>query len=203
MIKILQLLSSDKPIAEIRTDGRRYEVFDDRTNGLVEKFGNGDYTALLRRVARSSQLRLRTKQEGNPGVLRYMLDSGDVAEITTDGRTAILNGDILSEQQKNNLMSAIANGTVTVTHKQQLAKPSPIGETIKAPAGPPNLTSGDRRERQAEFSAGAQKAKAQKANYNHNYDPSIDNMSTEGLEWPKHVQHMAYMLKYGKAPGDV
>lgn len=197
MIKIFQIMSNAKPLAEIRTDGRKYEVFDDRTDGAIERMGGGDWPTLVRRLKLSSALRLRIKREGNPGILRYMLDSGDVAEVTTDGRTAILNGDILSEQQKNALMAAIANGQVTVTHKQQIAKPSPLGEAISEPAGPFSPTDSGRSERQARFRAGAERSKAKKSNYNKNYDPSIDNMPTAGLEWPEHAKHMAYLLKYG------
>lgn len=202
MIKVLAIYRNDKPLAEIRTDGKRYEVFDDQTNGLAEKLGGGDYARLLKRLRSSSYLQLRPKRDGVPGVLRYLLDSGSVVEITTDGKSALLNGNLLDENAKNKMMGDIANGVVTVVQKQDVSKPTPINLTMRSPEAAPDLTSEQQVALYASCNDAARKT-AEKYDEGSSYhDERIESMDTTDLEWPERTKNMAYFLKHGKFKGE-
>lgn len=196
MIKVYTLLSGDKPIGEIRSDGRSYEVFNDKTDGRIDLLGQNNFAQLQQAVSESSYLNLIPKYDGLPGVLRYTLDSGDVVEATTDGVTALLNGNLLPLKQKDAMMRDIMTGAVVVTSKQALSKPMAIVTDRAIPQAQDLKPDLKQSEKLDKWSAAAMANEPKKSGSEY-YDPAIENMDMGNVEWPEKVKNMAYYLIHG------
>lgn len=115
--------TSSVPLAEIREANDRIEFTVDNTDGKLPAMAGGSFAKLKDYVSKSSNLRMESPTEPTAHLLRYLLDNGDVAEITTDGRTCLLNGKLLEEAEKNTLFAAIRSGELKVARKADLATP--------------------------------------------------------------------------------
>ena len=82
---------SSTPLAEVRTDGRRCEFLVDNTNGKLPKACANSFERLKQIVGTSSHLTLESAKNATIGLLRYIMTNGDIVEMTTDGKTALLN----------------------------------------------------------------------------------------------------------------
>lgn len=198
MVKVYLLMRGDKAIGEIRTDLKHYEVFNDMSNGLAAQLGHNSWDELNRKVGKSSYLHLVMKQEGLPGILRYVLDSGDVVEATSDGLTYLLNGRLLNPQEAQELQQKIHSGVVTVSQKQDIKKPIPVQAKYQEAPQYTQLKDEDREQSRQDFSAAAQEVLAKQAQGSVDYDPGIEAMDVSDMERPSTVKDMAYYLKYGK-----
>ena len=130
---VITSLHSPIPIAEIRTDGKNIDWILDNSGGKLARTADGDFLRLKSIIDRSSHLEMKTPTEATVGLLRYSLENGDIVEITTDGKTAQLNGQIMPEEEKFGLMSAIASGKIKVKNKADISTPMQLIPRPKPP----------------------------------------------------------------------
>jgi hypothetical protein len=192
---------SDKPLAAIRAVGPRYEIMEDNTDGQIDRLAQGDFNRLRQVVAKSSHLRLTADDRPIPQYQRYLLNNGDVVEITTDGQTVLLNGELLGENEKANLLNLLATNQLIVHHgrHEQALTAMPKIKTKPQQAAPPqpNLDPG--------LMEGIDIKKAEvdkktKRASNH-YDPFLEDADFNTLD-PAFTKQLGYGLKYGKFKGE-
>jgi hypothetical protein len=121
-VYVIKSVNSDIPLAEIRTDGRSVDFIVDNTEGqLPSKVGNS--LEALKKYLKSSSIYLEEPTQPTAHLIRYVLSNGDVAEITTDGKTCLLNGNLLTEQEKYALFDAIKRKEIQVSRKSDDIQP--------------------------------------------------------------------------------
>ena len=196
-METLKVLSanSEHALGECRTDKKVVDWIVDNTDGKLSKIKT--YEHLVRYVRRSTYLKLQPSHDATPNLLRYVLNNGDVVEVTTDGKTAILNGNLLTSEEKDALMFAIANKDLQVAHKADPSKPIQVMPKINVSdkqqeqkgAANPNMLKAIQ----------DSEAKAEKARKNSNefYDHDIETGDYRGAEDPEYVKQMLYKMKYG------
>jgi hypothetical protein len=144
----------------------------------------------------SSTLYADTPTTATAHLLRYVLDNGDVAEITTDGKTALLNGKLLDEQEKNVLFLSIRNGQIRVARKADMSAPIPVmPPATKLKQKPANTGMDDGL--LSEFKKMSADQQEREDMSNERYDHHIENADLSDAEDPDYVKHMLYALKYG------
>jgi hypothetical protein len=146
MVKIYAIYSeySSEPLAVIRTDGGVVDFATDNTNGeithgVIEKDipKQQQFAALQAKIADTSHLKMVEKTPDKPFyMLRYTLNNGDVVEITADGLSCFLNGEMLTHFEKNALFDAIRTGAIKVVGKTDYKDAIPFGMPVpkKEPA---------------------------------------------------------------------
>lgn len=192
---------SSTPIAEIRTDGRIMEFIIDNTQGKLPRLVGTDFGKLKQLASDSSYMYLDQHSTPSANILRYLMSNGDIVEITTDGKTVEINGEMISGEEKDELFAAIRAGTLTVAQKADPSKPTPVipvpqDNAPKSPVPSPkmnmmvvknmtnNLTKKD--EKEAKGSAF--------------HDPSIESKNFGPDD--EQFKNMAYYLKYGCYKGE-
>lgn len=125
-VYVVKSLTSTTPLAEVRTDGNKVEFVVDNTDGKLPAMVGDSFEKLKAYVSKTSNLDLEEPKAATAHIFRYLMDNGDVVEITTDGRTAILNGRLLAEAEKNALFGAIRSGEIKVSRRADTAAPIPI-----------------------------------------------------------------------------
>jgi hypothetical protein len=113
---LLESTHFDGPMAIIRTDGHTIEIVEDHTGGKLAKDLRDSYERLVKLVRKSSHLTASIQGELKDGLKRFELDTGDVVEVTADGKSALLNGALLPNLLKGLLFDALNEGKVSV-HK--------------------------------------------------------------------------------------
>lgn len=119
--------TSPTPLAEVRTDGNRVDFVVDNTEGSLPAAIKGSYDRLAQMCRGSSHLRMTEPKQATVNLLRYVMSNGDVIEITSDGRTCQLNGQLIDENAKNALFQAIRRGDLKVARKTD--EPVPVVPT--------------------------------------------------------------------------
>lgn len=201
MIKVYKLISSNSqyPLAEIRTDGKSVDVFSDNTDGkITEKIKT--FQQLLRYVKNSSILKLVEDSKPSVNLLRYVMDNGDVVEITTDGHTAILNGRLLSSEEKDALFIAIKRGEIKVSRKSDPSQAIPLFPSVQRKEEAPiksQLSEG----MMDAIRKSQQKVTKLRSMSTKSYDYEIENGDYSGAEDPEYIKEMLYSLKYGDSNG--
>ena len=194
---------SEAPLAEIRTDGKNLEFMADNTNGRLPKLVQKSFDKLRALVNRSSHLMLEQHDKPIANLLSFVLSNGDIAEITTDGRTCMLNGTLLSDEEKEALFQAIQSGEISVSRKAD-SRPEPVFPMpisapklalpkIKPPIDQNMVQSFEDRRKQEE------KARQQAT---HNYDPLIEKMNFSDMISPELTKQLAYGLIHGRVKGE-
>lgn len=198
------ILTSDysaKPLAAMRVVGDKYEILEDNSDGQVERLARGSFRRLCLAVDKSSHLKLAKDDRPVPQYHRYMLNNGDVAEITTDGLTVLLNGELLNEEEKQTLLNMLASNQLTVRHGRDDQQAHTVMPKIKAAPKEekpltsrlnPGLMDGIRADRNAQKLLDDQSSV--------HYDPRIENAEFDTLD-PSFTKTLAYGLKYGKFKG--
>lgn len=197
MVKIIIIKSSrtEIPLAEIRTDGKKIDFIIDNTEGSLPQQCEGNYQKLLEIVHGSSHLSLEAPEKATVGYFRYILDTGDTVEITSDGKTAVLNGKMLSEHERTMLFEAIKRREINVSKKADIENPIPIGLPKKL----------SQPEKQKTFDVKILKSiKEQQNDLNEkrkratkDYDEELEEIAAKDLEDPKGLKQLLYALKYG------
>jgi hypothetical protein len=190
---------SDVPLAEIRTDGRVLDFVVDNTNGKLPDLFQNSYQRMIQVVQKSSHLTIEQPKKATVNLLRYVMDNGDVVEITSDGHTCMLNGDLIDQETKDALFAAIKRGDIKVARKTDIQEALPIVSTPplaeQAPAKPVNvsLSSGvlDMINKQQAERERNQKLASKK------YDQDIENARLHQAEDKEWTRKMMYWLKYG------
>jgi hypothetical protein len=190
---------SDIPLAEIRTDGKSLEFVVDNTNGKLPASLGNDFSRLKQIISKSHHLRMSHPQGATLGLLRYSLENGDIIEVTTDGKSCLLNGSLLQEQEKDALFYAIANGHLKVKEKADLSKPIPILPKIQ-PAPMKKESQNDKEYIKALNESRQQKEKDNAFNSS-KYDRRIESIDFSDMHNPALSQDLLYMLKYGTHKG--
>ncbi len=125
-VLIVKSSLSPTPLAEIREGNGVIEFIVDNTGGNIPALVGKSYAKMLEYVDQSPHLSLEEPQQSTAHILRYILSNGEVVEITTDGRTATLNGNLLTEEQKQALFDAIRTGQISISRKADPTKPEPV-----------------------------------------------------------------------------
>lgn len=199
MIELLVITSlhSKVPLAEIRTDGKNIDWIVDNSNGKLVRMASGDFSRLKSIVDKSSHLKMEKPEEATVGMLRYMLENGDVVEITTDGKTAQLNGELMPEEEKFGLMSAIASGKIKVKTKANISTPLQLIPKPKPPKKEVPVKHIDDKTIAA-ISRHKDKDKNRITSDNRYRDSKIDSVDFSGSECPEMGRQLLYLLKYGE-----
>lgn len=197
-METLKLISanSEHALGEVRTDKRLVDWVVDNTDGkLTAKIKT--YQQLLSYVKSATYLKLEPSRDATPNLLRYVLDNGDVVEITTDQKTVILNNELLDEPSKRALMQAIVNKDLQVSVKADPSKPVQVMPKIQtiAPESRPKGSMTEDMEKAVNMLQ-SQSTEARKQN-SKNYDYDIETGDYRGAEDPQYAKQMLYNLKYG------
>jgi hypothetical protein len=192
---------SNKPLAAIRAVGPRYEILEDNTDGQVDQLAQGDFNRLKQIVAKSSHMKLVQDDRPMPQYHRYMLNNGDIVEITSDGKTALLNGELLGEQEKAELLNMLATNQLQVEHGREdrplTAMPKMKVQEKEAVPVQPHLNSG--------IMSGIDERKMAKQQQRRQasvqYDPFLEKPDFGTLD-QEFTKQLGYGLKYGAFKGD-
>lgn len=192
----IKSMYSKMPLAEIRTDGKNIDWVMDNTNGKLAATAKGDFVRLKNVIDKSHHLQMTPPDKNTLGMLRYSLENGDVIEMTTDGKTALLNGKLMTEAEKTGLMAALNSGKLKVKHKADLETPIPLKPKVIPQNEEPS------REFDEGMHKAIRKAKEKKADKNaggtRSRDPRIDSIDFSGSECPAMGRNLLYLLKYGE-----
>ena len=188
------------PLAEVSTDGRHVQFLFDSTNGKLPKTVGGKFDRLKEIINKSSHMKMSEPRDTIVGLLRYVLENGDVVEITTDGRSALLNGKLLGEHEKNALMQAVANGGIKIERRADLNNPVPILPTPRSMVKPKPTPQISREYLKALLES---HKKTNEKSYldSSDHDSRIESMDFSQSDDPGFGKSLMYQLKYGKAKG--
>ena len=123
---------SEIPLAEIRTDGDALDFVVDNTKGQLPKLFQNSYPKMQQVIGNSSHMTMSEPTKATVNLLRYVMDNGDVVEITSDGHTVILNGHLLPQEEKDALFNAFTRGEIKVARKTDVQQALPV-----VPSNPP------------------------------------------------------------------
>lgn len=201
-IYVITSTYSEIPLAEIRTDGKNIDWVIDNTEGHLPQMANGSLIRLKRAVHRSSHLAMNQPTEQTTAILRYSLTNGDVVEITTDGKTAILNGEILQPTEKRALMGLLGSGKLQVKQKADLSRPIPVlpqryNRESAVKSKPPEISE----EYIKAYKKEREKEKRKEKNDSVYYDSKIEQIDFSDQPYPEQSKNLFYLLKYGYAKG--
>lgn len=197
-VYVIKSQNSETPLAEVRTDGNAVDFVVDNTEGMLPQQVAGSFTRLQAIVRTSHHLSMEEPKEATANLIRYVMNNGDVIEITTDGRTCMLNGKLIDDKAKNALFQAIRRGDLQVARKAD--EPVPVIPTpapaMKQPETPEvghrskEVISmlADMRDRQRDL----------EENYTQIDDPSIDDKDYAYSDDPEFSKNLARRAKYGK-----
>jgi hypothetical protein len=196
MIKIVKIVSdmSAVPIAEVRTDGEQIEFIVDNTNGELPHTVGRSFSKLQNFIANSSHLRAEESKEATAHFVRYLMNNGEVIEMTTDQKTILVNGVLLDEPQKNALFQMLNSGTIKIVSSSDETKPIPVPsvpntkklEPIREPREVIHYKSEEKKRLEA-----LQKRATPK------YDPEIEHSDYSSVDNPEFTKKLWYFLKYG------
>lgn len=197
-ILVIKSITDDLPMAEIRTDGRVIEYIVDNTHGeLPEETGNS-YGKLMRLLHLSSYLRAEEPKElGGLSLLRYVMNNGDSVEMTTDGKTALVNGKLLSQPEKQALFDAVRSGKLQVSRKADITNPIPILPITPKTKAVGATNSDWNKQLQSEMDKIESKREKLKRLSTKSYDHEIEQMDLRAAEDPEWAKKLIYWLKYG------
>lgn len=190
---------SDVPLAEIRTDGRVLDFVVDNTDGKLPELFQNSYQRMIQVVQKSSHMQIEQPKKATVNLLRYVMDNGDVVEITSDGHTCMLNGDLIDQDTKDALFAAVKRGDIKVARKTDVQEALPIMPTPQPVEQPPlkpanvGISSGvlDMVNKQQAEQARNSKLASKK------YDQDIENARLHQAEDKDWTRKMMYWLKYG------
>lgn len=204
-VYLIKSKTSAVPLAEVRTDGTQVEFIVDNTGGELPTTVGKSLAKLQQMVEHSSHLEMTEPEVATSHLLRYVLNNGDVVEITTDGTTVMVNGTLLDEQQKVALFNAIKIGKLSVTRRADISNPVPVMPSPQM--APPKMTKlptihmnrdlihATAKHRELEH-AMAKRGKV----FN---DLQIENANYSGDEAPDFTKKIWYALKYGGGTSNV
>lgn len=201
-IYVITSTYSKIPLGEVRTDGKNLDWVVDNTNGELPNMAQGSLKRLFRAVDRSSHLAMNPPTEQTVALLRYQLTNGDIVEITTDGETAMLNGEILQPTEKRAMMGLLGSGKLQVKQKADMSRPIPIlpqkykrNPVVKQ--NKPMISNG----LMDSFMEQRNKEKQKKKANSFDYDAEIESMDFSDQPYPEQSKNLFYMLKYGVVKG--
>lgn len=189
---------SSTPLAEVRTTGPggRVDFTVDNTEGALPAQVNGSYDRLEQIVSRSSHLRMKAPTKATANLVRYIMDNGDVVEMTTDGLTCLLNGEMLDDERKRALFNAIRTGQLKVARKADSAVTVATAPDMRRP---PEAVKPKTDQSIIHLLAIMHaQDKAMEKNYNARYDRGIEDQDYSYSDDPAFSKNFAYALKHGR-----
>jgi hypothetical protein len=198
MMKIFVIKSdhSEVPLAEVRTDGQRLEFVVDNTNGKLPAMFNNQYSRMMQIVTQSSHMQIESPKKATVNLLRYLMTNGDVVEITSDGHTVILNGNLLSQEEKDALFVAFQRGDIKVARQTPISQAVPVLPTkpkVEQSREKPKYDPSVMRQIAASQAKEAQAKEMSGPDYDHEIEEA-DLSGAEDLQWTKSLM---YWLKHG------
>lgn len=183
------------PLAEVRTDGKNLEFIVDNTGGKLPHMAQNSFERLKDIIDTSHHLSLERPQHPAAHLLRYVLSNGDSIAITTDGQTALLNGEMLTEKQKLAFFEALRGGHLKVISQPHAAVPVLPGAPPVRPREP------SRKVDKGLIEWGQEQNRRDYQKFyggNFEYDPQIEESDFDGGEGFPDIKNFLYWLKYGK-----
>ncbi len=187
---------SKLPLAELRTDGKNIDWIIDNSNGKLSRMAQGNFQILSSIIEKSSHMKLEHPTQATVGLLRYSLENGDIIEITTDGKTAMLNGSLIAEEEKIALMSLIGSGKIKVKGKANLASPMPIRRMPKQPPQEESKPNDDAEGEEIRKKA-RDKIEDERNHWSPRKDKVIDAIDFSDSHCPDLGRQLLYLMKYG------
>jgi hypothetical protein len=202
MVKVYNIKSdyAEKPIAQIRTDGHAISWIFDNSEGMLPQAVGKEFAKLQAMVASSSHLTLEEPLESTTSLLTYVLSNGDTVQMSTDAKTAILNGKLLSPEEQQSLFAAIRSGQLQISHKADISKPVPLQPMHEGLPEPKPIIS---QESRAAMNAYAKHLREKKAMSDKDYDHEIEEQDYKGMSTQDaaFAKGLLYHLKYGDKNG--
>lgn len=195
-IFVIKSSHSEVPLAEIRTDGRVLDFVVDNTNGKLPRLFQNNYETMIKIVSNSSHLDIEQPKQATVNLLRYLMDNGDVVEITSDGHTVILNGNLLGQPEKDALFAAFRRGEIKVSRKTDIQQALPImsgGQPVQQQMPKPKFTTG----LMAKIEEDQASADRRTRLASRKYDEDIENAQLHAAEDKEWTRKLMYWLKYG------
>jgi hypothetical protein len=187
---------SEVPLAEVREAGGIIDFIVDNTNGKLPKTVGRSMQKLSDLVKKSSHMSLEEPKKATVNLLRYVMDNGDVVEITTDGHTAMLNGNLLSQEEKEALFQAVRRGDIKVTRKTDIQQAIPIMPASDKPT--PSLQKPKLRPEIMDLIKSDQDKRDEiQKMATKSYDEEIENADLHDAEDKEWTRKLMYWLKYG------
>ncbi len=108
---------NQQTLADIRTDGKKALVLDDKSNGIIKNFFEAGYVRGKEIIQGSTQYQLIPNS--GIGIYYFSLSTGDALAVTTDDRCAALNGEICDEVEFEKLLHLINTKQITASSAGQ------------------------------------------------------------------------------------
>ena len=199
MIKVVVIKSdySEVPLAEIRSDGRILDFVVDNTDGELPKLFQNSFEKMKQVVGKSSHMQMEEPQKATVNLLRYVMNNGDVVEITTDGHTCLLNGEMIDEDTKNALFAAVKRGEIKVSRKTDIQQALPIIPSTQPPQEVKPVKTGLSPALMDMVQKEQQEADTNKKMASKKYDQDIEDAQLHEAEDADWTRKMMYWLKYG------
>lgn len=191
---VLRSKYSEKPLAQIIVSGNKFDVTVDNSGGTLDRFDH-DLSALQSYVSGSSHLTLEQTTDAIPTFLRFLLNTGDVLEVTEDGRVALLNGEFLSPEEQLHLAAQIQSGAVQA--KGEASKYQAVPQPPKFAPPPQIVPDSSRWIYLATGKAEARQKKRQEQDEQSSkyYDDVIEGAKFDTID-PEFTKNLAYGFQY-------
>jgi hypothetical protein len=198
---IIKSTESKVIVAKIRTDGKRVQFILDNTKGELPKKAGDDFSKLQNFINQSSHLELQKDDLKNYSIIRYLLNNGDVVEVTNDLKTMFVNGTLLSDIEKQQLLNLLATNQLQVA--SQDGSSLPISVALKQVQE--NSTTNTEIRQKPRLNPTYLKYMLEYVRNqdrldkmsNANYDYNIESQDYSDAEDPDFVKKMLYLFKYG------
>jgi len=198
---IIKSIESKVIVAKIRTDGKRVQFILDNTKGELPKKVGDDFSNLQNLINQSSHLELQKDDLKNYSIIRYLLNNGDVVEVTNDLKTMFVNGTLLSDTEKQKLLNLLATNQLQVA--SQDGSSLPISVALKQVQE--NSTTNTEIRQKPRLNPTYLKYMLEYVRNqdrldkmsNANYDYNIESQDYSDAEDPDFVKKMLYYFKYG------
>lgn len=169
---------TNETLAEIRTDGKLVQFLFDKTNGKIQALFKDGLMAGINAIDESDNLEI-VKNDGIKSY-PYTLTNGDVISISTDGKTACLNGRMLTPEEFKRVHELLATGKLKVASKADLSYPN---ELLGIPREKPSVFDEHKRNESKELlQAYAKRNKTAIGSYTRDSDPHIADMRFDQLD---------------------
>lgn len=108
-------------VADIRTDGKKAVVVDDKTNGIIKNIFQAGYVRGKELVVSSNVYKIQPNT--GIGIYYFSLSTGDSLAVTTDDKCAAINGEMCDEVEFEKILHLLNTRQITA---QSAGSGSPV-----------------------------------------------------------------------------